>query len=105
MPLFLEGLESEEHSKQNRDQNAYLPDGYAFEGVYFRFEFDEFRLQSLMAVAVDCVFKVVETFYDMLDFLFKYFVHLPSVNAFLVMPAPMYAEIKFAISSFQTPAK
>lgn len=58
-----------------------------------------------MSVAVDGVFEGFQAFYDVLDFLFKNFVHLPSVNAFLVMPAPMYAEIKFAISSFQTSAK
>lgn len=103
--FIIEGLESEEHSKQNRDQNAYLPDGYAFEGVYFRFEFDEFRFQSLMAVAVDGVFEGFEAFGYVFDFLFEDFVHLPSVNAFLVMPAPMYAEIRLAISSFQTSAK
>lgn len=82
-----------------------MPDGYAFEGVYFRFEFDEFRFESFMTVAVDGVFEGFEAFCDVFDFLFKYFVHLPSVNAFLVIPAPMYAEIKFAISSFQTSAK
>lgn len=44
MALFLEGLESEEHSKQNRDQNTNLPYGYALEGFDLGFEFHEFRL-------------------------------------------------------------
>lgn len=94
-----------QNGAEDGDEDTHLPDGYAFEGVYFRFEFYEFRFQSLMSVAVDCMFQCFQAFHDVLDFLFKDFVHFPSVNAFLVIPAPMYAEIKFAISSFQTSAK
>lgn len=87
--LFIEGLELEEHSQQNCDQNAHLPNSYSFEGVDFGFKFDEFGFKSLMSVAVDGVFEGFQAFCNVLDFLFKDFVHLPSVNAFLVMPAPM----------------
>ena len=94
-----------QNGAEDGDEDAHLPDGDFFESFDFRFEFDEFCLQSLMAVAVNGVFEGFEAFCDVLDFLFEDFVHLPSVNAFLVIPAPMYAEIKFAISSFQTSAK
>ena len=65
--LFIEGLVLEEHSQQNCDQNPNLPDGYPFEGVDFGFKFDEFGFKAFMSVAVDCVFEIVEAFYDMLD--------------------------------------
>lgn len=35
---------------QNRNQNTYLPDGYALEGIYFRFELYYFRFNPLLTV-------------------------------------------------------
>ena len=47
-----------------------------------------------MSVAVDCVFEGFQAFCNVLYFLFKDFVHLPRVNAFLVMPAVVFIECK-----------
>lgn len=69
---------------EDGDEDAHLPDGDFFEGFDFGFKFDEFGFKSLMSVAVDCVFEGFQTFCNVLDFLFKDFVHFPSVNAFLV---------------------
>ena len=37
--------------------------------------------------------------------IFRLLAHLPMLKAFRVIPAPMYAEMRFAISSFQTSAR
>ena len=81
-----------------------MPEGDSLKGFYLGFEFHEFRLYSFMSIAKQGSFKDIKAFLDKFK-LFRLLAHLPMLKAFRVIPAPMYADMRFAISSFQTSAR